>query len=269
VQPGNSGASKTAEKAKGSYCCCGLENPVWLEGWEIPANARVTVRLDPANRKLGTPVAPSEPREKLGLYWGYQVRVATDLDKVFSECPFAEENEGSGEENEERDDIEGSGSGKNRGICEGSFLGGSFSGGSNNSSTSDDIFKRKGTGNHFLQQMRGYDWVLGTSERGEDVHKELGALFTNTSKQDTGSNGGSSNGGMSFKHGLILFGGLGGLEDVIRDPLFHNPRKIKNPRDLCHHYVNIASTQTSRTIRAEEALMITLAQLSGYLQVHA
>jgi methyltransferase len=160
------------------------------------------------------------------------VRVATDLDKVFSECPFAEEAEGSGNE-------------------------------------SEDIFKRKGTANHFLQEMKGYDWVLGTSERGEDVHKELGAMFTNTSKQSSESSDGSQKPPMSFKHGLILFGGLGGLEDVLRDPLFHNPRKIKDPRDLCHHYVNVASTQTSRTIRAEEALMITLAQLSGYLQVHA
>jgi len=33
-------------------------------------------------------VAPSVPREQFGIYWGYNVRLAAGLSKVFSECPY-------------------------------------------------------------------------------------------------------------------------------------------------------------------------------------
>ena len=33
-------------------------------------------------------VPPREPREKLGLHWGFSVRLAKDLPSVWSECPF-------------------------------------------------------------------------------------------------------------------------------------------------------------------------------------
>lgn len=36
----------------------------------------------------GKAVAPSKPREALGVYWGYTVRVAGSLGEVFSKCPF-------------------------------------------------------------------------------------------------------------------------------------------------------------------------------------
>jgi predicted SPOUT superfamily RNA methylase MTH1 len=37
---------------------------------------------------LGRAVPPSTPREELGLYWGYQTRLASSLGAVFSESPF-------------------------------------------------------------------------------------------------------------------------------------------------------------------------------------
>lgn len=62
----------------------------------IPPNARVTVRLpeDPgessahADPIMGTAVAPSEPREKAGYYWGYNVRAAASLSAVITECTY-------------------------------------------------------------------------------------------------------------------------------------------------------------------------------------
>lgn len=33
-------------------------------------------------------VTPSSPREQMGLYWGYKVRYASNLSRVFKNCPF-------------------------------------------------------------------------------------------------------------------------------------------------------------------------------------
>mgnify|MGYP003876453011 CR=1 FL=1 len=35
-----------------------------------------------------TAVAPSEPRETAGLYWGYQVRLANSISEVFTFSPY-------------------------------------------------------------------------------------------------------------------------------------------------------------------------------------
>jgi predicted SPOUT superfamily RNA methylase MTH1 len=57
---------------------------------------RVTVKLDKANadpakkNHAGVAVAPSAPREELGLYWGYSTRLAASLGEVFEKCPFPE-----------------------------------------------------------------------------------------------------------------------------------------------------------------------------------
>ena len=53
---------------------------------------RVTVEIDESTKDgkqlRGKPVPPSAPRVKAGTYWGYQVRLATDLAAVWSECPY-------------------------------------------------------------------------------------------------------------------------------------------------------------------------------------
>lgn len=33
-------------------------------------------------------MAATDPREKLGLYWGYTTRLASGLGAVFDECPY-------------------------------------------------------------------------------------------------------------------------------------------------------------------------------------
>ncbi|XP_022099118.1 putative methyltransferase C9orf114 isoform X2 [Acanthaster planci] len=83
----------------------------------------------------------------------------------------------------------------------------------------------------------GYDVTLGTSERGTDVdHVEL----------------------PKFRHLLIVFGGLKGLEYSL-DADEH--LKIADPKLLFDHYVNTCPTQGSRTIRTEEAILISLSSL--------
>eukprot|EP00421_Protoceratium_reticulatum_P031820 CAMPEP_0168468354 /NCGR_PEP_ID=MMETSP0228-20121227/57663_1 /TAXON_ID=133427 /ORGANISM="Protoceratium reticulatum, Strain CCCM 535 (=CCMP 1889)" /LENGTH=431 /DNA_ID=CAMNT_0008484109 /DNA_START=22 /DNA_END=1314 /DNA_ORIENTATION=+ len=163
-------ADKCPEPPSGETGCwvnCGLESPVWVSGQEIPSGVRVTVRLDPEAGSgpltRAAPVAPDEPRTKLGLYWGYQVRVAPALRAVLEECPF-----------------EG-----------------------------------------------GYDLSIGTSERGEAL---------------------GLSGLPKFKHLLLVFGGLGGLEEAIEDELSDYPAGTE-ASSLFSRYVNVCPAQTSRTIR--------------------
>jgi len=73
----------------------GLGNPVAVEG-SIPPYTRVTVKLPtisaPADYQQASltaeAVAPSEPREKAGYYWGYTVRSASSLSTVITECTY-------------------------------------------------------------------------------------------------------------------------------------------------------------------------------------
>lgn len=72
----------------------GLKQDVHIEG-EVAPGSRVTVDLqtkkapDNGNEPIaGRAVAPSTPREKKGLYWGYSVRDAASLSAVLTECPF-------------------------------------------------------------------------------------------------------------------------------------------------------------------------------------
>ena len=78
---------------KGVAGCChvytGLPKELKLEQ-EVPPGTRLTVRMPFVGTKQRTAkaVAPREPREEAGLYWGYTVRVADNLSAVWSECPF-------------------------------------------------------------------------------------------------------------------------------------------------------------------------------------
>eukprot|EP00930_Biecheleria_cincta_P100544 TRINITY_DN9215_c7_g1_i1.p1 TRINITY_DN9215_c7_g1~~TRINITY_DN9215_c7_g1_i1.p1 ORF type:complete len:359 (+),score=56.12 TRINITY_DN9215_c7_g1_i1:45-1121(+) len=101
----------SGKKNAGCWVYCGLDEPVWVEGEEIEGDVRVTVRLEDASgdgssgrgnggkggsggrgrgaqSRRGVAVSPREPTIKQGIYWGYQLRLATGLKAVFEECPF-------------------------------------------------------------------------------------------------------------------------------------------------------------------------------------
>ncbi|GFQ06387.1 putative methyltransferase c9orf114 [Phtheirospermum japonicum] len=82
----------------------------------------------------------------------------------------------------------------------------------------------------------GYDHRIGTSEHGLVIKSSELTL-------------------PSFRHLLIAFGGLAGLEECVEED---GNLKGKNVRDMFDSYLNICPNQGSRTIRTEEAIFISL-----------
>ncbi|XP_075375478.1 28S rRNA (uridine-N(3))-methyltransferase isoform X2 [Mycteria americana] len=87
----------------------------------------------------------------------------------------------------------------------------------------------------------GYNLSIGTSERGSSVDQ---ATLP------------------SFRHALVVFGGLEGLEaGVDVDPNL----EVTDPSVLFDFYLNTCPSQGSRTIRTEEALLISLSALRPHI----
>ncbi|XP_011071558.1 putative methyltransferase C9orf114 homolog isoform X2 [Sesamum indicum] len=82
----------------------------------------------------------------------------------------------------------------------------------------------------------GYDHRIGTSEHGSVFNSSELTL-------------------PSFRHLLIAFGGLAGLEECVEED---ENLKGKNVRDIFDSYLNTCPHQGSRTIRTEEAMFISL-----------
>ncbi|XP_052188893.1 uncharacterized protein LOC127799172 [Diospyros lotus] len=82
----------------------------------------------------------------------------------------------------------------------------------------------------------GYDHLIGTSEHGQFIKSSELML-------------------PSFRHLLIAFGGLAGLEECIEED---NNLKGKNVEEIFDSYLNTCPNQGSRTIRTEEAIFISL-----------
>ena len=107
----------------------------------------------------------------------------------------------------------------------------------------------------------GYDLVLATSERGDDVSAPGFAL-------------------PPFRHALVAFGGLSGLEAALAKA---TPRMTAANRGgggggggssgaaaappplAVHAWLNTCNPQGSRTIRTEEALLVSLARLQPHV----
>ncbi len=90
----------------------------------------------------------------------------------------------------------------------------------------------------------GYDLKVGTSERGS----VQGACELRLP---------------SHRHALIAFGGPTGLEECLnKDP----QKAVDDASTLFDHWLNTCPSQGSRTIRTEEALLISLAYLQPGLQ---
>ncbi|CAA7061966.1 unnamed protein product [Microthlaspi erraticum] len=82
----------------------------------------------------------------------------------------------------------------------------------------------------------GYDYLIGTSEHGLVISSSELKIPT-------------------FRHLLIAFGGLAGLEESVEED---NQYKGKNVREAFDIYLNTCPHQGSRTIRTEEAMFISL-----------
>uniref|UniRef100_A0A0E0KNC6 Uncharacterized protein n=1 Tax=Oryza punctata TaxID=4537 RepID=A0A0E0KNC6_ORYPU len=147
---------------------------------------RVTVAMG-TNRDITTAckrkiVSPSSPRDEMELYWGYNVRYASNLGGVFSDSPYKE----------------------------------------------------------------GYDYIIGTSEHGKIISSSELIL-------------------PSFRHLLIAFGGLAGLEECIEED---RNLKGKGVDDVFNTYLNTCPSQGSRTIRTEnrdrkDSMVINMKILTG------
>ncbi|GMP56491.1 hypothetical protein CsSME_00020956 [Camellia sinensis var. sinensis] len=96
-------------------------------------------------------------------------------------------------------------------------------------STTSSVFKDS-------PYMGGYDYLIGTSEHGQFVKSSELTL-------------------PSFRHLLIAFGGLAGLEESIEED---KNLKGKNAHGVFDAYLNTCPHQGSRTIRTEEAIFISL-----------
>ena len=90
----------------------------------------------------------------------------------------------------------------------------------------------------------GYDLIIGTSDKGQDVTQKIDFKLP------------------KFKHLLIVFGGVGGIEDAL---LGDDRLNIATPDLLFQLYINTCPKQGSRTIRTEEAIPITLSTLQTHI----
>ncbi|XP_037043754.1 putative methyltransferase C9orf114 homolog [Bradysia coprophila] len=90
----------------------------------------------------------------------------------------------------------------------------------------------------------GYDLTIGTSDKGDSIHDVTAES-------------------LPYNHALIVYGGLQGLESALETD---DKLDAEDPSLLFDHYLNTVPCQGSRTIRTEEAILISLASLQEKLQ---
>ena len=101
-----------------------------------------------------------------------------------------------------------------------------------------------------------YDHKVGTSERGEKVDS---VLFGNARTGDPADGGRFSK---PYKHLLIVFGGVNGIEQCVDDDEdFPHVSGDECGSALFDAFINTVPLQGSRTVRTEEAVLLTLAKL--------
>jgi predicted SPOUT superfamily RNA methylase MTH1 len=93
----------------------------------------------------------------------------------------------------------------------------------------------------------GYDFIIGTSDKGENYRN---ADFSK--KKD-------------FKHCLIIFGGISGIEGMMIDDEHNKLNSSENIAKNFDLYLNTCMNQGLRTIRTEEAILISLAVIKPEL----
>ena len=94
----------------------------------------------------------------------------------------------------------------------------------------------------------GYDVSVGTSERGIPIASLLDGSDGSRIKSD-------------WKHLLIVFGGIAGLEAALAADQQLLAAGVKTAGEVFDYWVNLVPDQGSRTIRTEEALWVGLTAL--------
>jgi predicted SPOUT superfamily RNA methylase MTH1 len=104
----------------------------------------------------------------------------------------------------------------------------------------------------------GYDFSIGTSERGVSVHSILPNNASPSHEKVLPS---------TFQHLLLVFGGVAGIEPAVaNDPELAGKGLGKgNANELFDAWVNLVPGQGSRTIRTEEAVEFGLCALKGWM----
>lgn len=98
----------------------------------------------------------------------------------------------------------------------------------------------------------GYDLKIGTSERG-DISVDDDKFEAKAGKKRG-----------SFKHAIIVIGGVAGIEECVDadETMDISGNQSKSLFDM---WINVCEFQGSRTIRTEEAVLISLARLRPFL----
>ncbi|CBN79505.1 conserved unknown protein [Ectocarpus siliculosus] len=82
---------RTIKKGAGSFVDIGKRKEARIDR-PLDPGVRVTVKLDKGDpckkNHKGRAVPPSAPREELGLYWGYQTRLASGMADLLAGCPY-------------------------------------------------------------------------------------------------------------------------------------------------------------------------------------
>lgn len=175
--------NRTVKEGKGSWVNIGLYKECKIDQ-PLPEKTRVTVKLNETkfDNKLkfytGKAVSINEPKEELGTYWGYSVRIVDKFKEIFD----------------------------------------------------NSIYNEK------------FDLLIGTSDKGQ--------LYTEANFKPY----------KDFKHCLIIFGGLQGIEGMVEHDEKFN-LKIEEIDSIFDLYLNTCPNQGCRTIRTEEAMLVSLAAI--------
>jgi hypothetical protein len=88
----------------------------------------------------------------------------------------------------------------------------------------------------------GYDFKIGTSDKGEIID------FASFEKS------------RNFKHAIVFFGGVEGIEGIIEQEETSDLR-VSELRSLFDIYLNTCPEQGNKTLRTEEAIMVSMAAI--------
>lgn len=100
----------------------------------------------------------------------------------------------------------------------------------------------------------GYDITVGTSERGAPLE----SLYTEPETKRP-----------KFKHLLIVFGGVAGLEVAVKNDKDLQKLGVVDAKDVFDKWIDVCPGQGSRTIRTEEAVWIGLMGLRRLVTANA